>query len=71
MFRVSRSRRGRDGTLDHRMAIFAAGAACALAGIGLGIGWLVTVAIGILAVGFVLGILERRRNEQEAPEPEP
>lgn len=63
MFRVSRTRRGDDRTLDRRIALFAAGAAAGLAGIGLDIDWIVTAGIVLLLLGMILGIIERRRAE--------
>jgi hypothetical protein len=65
MFRVSRSGRSDDHTRDARVALFVAGATAALAGIAFDIGWLVTVAIALLACGMLLGILERRRADAD------
>ncbi|MDE2763155.1 MAG: hypothetical protein OXQ94_15735 [Gemmatimonadota bacterium] len=57
MFRPSRERRGEDRFLAWKVRIFVAGAALALAGIGMSLSWLVWVGIGVLVVGLLLRFL--------------
>ena len=56
IFRPSRTRRD-DRFLNEKMLIFSVGAVCAIAGIAFELGWLVYVAIGILAIGMLLRFL--------------
>jgi hypothetical protein len=60
-FRPSRQRDD-DGlrTVNHRMTIFAIGAIVALAGIASGTSWIIYIAVGILAVGLLLRVAQRR-----------
>ena len=58
MFRPSRSRTGDTGhLLAWKVRSFAVGAALALAGMGLDVGWLVWSGIGALAIGLLLRFL--------------
>lgn len=61
LFRPSRQRDD-DGlrTLNHRMTIFAIGAIVALAGIASGTSWIIYIAVGILAVGLLLRLAQKR-----------
>ena len=61
IFRPSRARRN-DRFLDAKLLIFTLGAACALGGMALDLGWLVYLAIGILALGLVLRFLPDRQD---------
>lgn len=55
MFRPSRDRsRADDPFVVWKVRIFALGAACALAGIGFEISWVVWVGVGVLACGLLL-----------------
>lgn len=51
--------------LEVRIALFTVGAVLGLAGIYLDIGWMVGVAIGVLAVGFVIRFAPRPRQDEE------
>lgn len=61
IFRPSR-RRDEEGvrTVDHRMTIFAIGAIVGLAGIASGTSWIIYIAVGILAVGLLLRVAQKR-----------
>ncbi|HEX2165655.1 MAG TPA: hypothetical protein VHG09_00335 [Longimicrobiales bacterium] len=61
IFRPSR-RRDEDGvrTVNHRMTIFAIGAIVGVAGIASGTSWIIYIAVGILAVGIILRVAQRR-----------
>jgi hypothetical protein len=50
---------GGDRYLRLKIATFMAGCVCALVGIALGLEWLVTLAIAILALGLVVRLLPR------------
>jgi hypothetical protein len=60
LFRASRDSRRAVRWLDLRLMLFVIGAAIAMIGIVLDIGWLVYVAIGVLLIGMILGLLARR-----------
>lgn len=61
MFRPSRSGTSDTGPLlAWRVRSFVIGAALALAGMGLDVGWLVWLGIGVLAVGLLLRFLPSR-----------
>jgi uncharacterized membrane protein YuzA (DUF378 family) len=62
LFRPSRSRTGHDPeTVNHRMTVFVIGAVVAVAGIASGTSWIIYIAVGILAVGVILRVVQRRR----------
>lgn len=57
------SRRPAEGeihTVNHRMTIFAIGAVVAVAGMASGTSWIIYIAVGILAVGVILRVAQRR-----------
>lgn len=60
--RPSRERRGPDPYLAHKMLLFAAGAACAFAGIATEREWLVYVGIAVLLVGVLFRLAAQRRQ---------
>lgn len=60
LFRPSRSPAD-PATLGHRMIIFVIGAIVALAGIASGTSWIIYIAVGILAIGVILRLAQRRR----------
>jgi len=61
LFRPTRERTGHDpDTVGHRMTIFVIGAIVALAGIASGTSWIIYIAVGILAVGVILRVAQRR-----------
>ena len=61
LFRPSRSRDEAGlRTVNHRMTIFVIGAIVALAGIASGTSWIIYIAVGILAVGLLLRVAQRR-----------
>lgn len=61
MFRPSRSSTADTGPLlAWKVRSFAIGAALALAGMGLDVGWLVWSGIGVLAIGLLLRFLPSR-----------
>jgi hypothetical protein len=64
IFRPSREQRGPDRWLNAKVAIFCLGAGTALAGVASGKTWIVNLAIAILAVGFLMRFLPRRRPPQ-------
>lgn len=47
-------------TVNHRMAILAIGAIFAVAGIASGTSWIIYIAVGILAVGLILRVAQKR-----------
>ena len=47
-------------TVNHRMTIFVIGAIVGLAGIASGTSWIIYIAVGILAVGLILRVAQRR-----------
>lgn len=61
IFRPSRQRSDGHETLGHRMTIFAIGAIVGLAGIASGTSWIIYIAVGILAVGLLLRVAQKRR----------
>jgi uncharacterized membrane protein YuzA (DUF378 family) len=61
LFRPTRARTGHDPqTVNHRMTIFVIGAIVALAGIASGTSWIIYIAVGILAVGVILRVAQKR-----------
>ncbi len=60
-----RSGPGDSRLLEVRVWLFAAGAVLGLAGIYLNAGWIVGVAIAVLAVGFAVRFAGRRGNGEE------
>lgn len=63
MFRPSRSRTAdTDSRLAWKVRSFAIGAALALAGMGMDVGWLVWSGIGVLAIGLLLRFLPSRED---------
>ncbi len=62
IFRPSRTRRGPDPYLPHKMVLFALGTGIAFTGIALERRWLVTVGIAVLLVGFVLRFFRGREG---------
>ena len=60
IFRPSREKRGSDPFLIAKIAIFVLGATVALIGIATNTDWVITVAIAILLVGFILRFLPHR-----------
>ena len=67
IFRPSRDRRGRDRWLNIKVAIFCLGAGIALVGIASGKNWVVNLAIGVLAIGFLMRFLPRDRSPGDPP----
>ncbi|MGH7446796.1 MAG: hypothetical protein ACRELT_04510 [Longimicrobiales bacterium] len=61
IFRPSRQRSDGYETLGHRMTIFVIGAIVGLAGIASGTSWIIYIAVGILAVGVLLRVAQKRR----------
>jgi hypothetical protein len=68
IFRPSRERRGPDRWLNVKVAIFCLGAGIALVGIASETKWVVNVAIGVLAIGFLMRFLPRDRDTPTEPE---
>ena len=68
MFRVDRRPRGEDRWLYLKLACFGLGAALALLGMALKRDILITIAIGILALGFLLRFLRKDPAEDGAGE---
>ena len=63
LFRTNRSGARVGGPyFQWKLRLFALGAACALCGLYLARGWIVALALAILAAGSVLGLIERRRG---------
>lgn len=62
IFRPSREKRGPDPFLPHKMFIMLFGGALGLAGMAFQLGWLVYTAVGVLAIVFVLDIVNKRRS---------
>jgi membrane protein implicated in regulation of membrane protease activity len=70
-FRPDRRRRGPDRFLGPKMLIFVLGAVAGLAGMATATGWLIYAAVGLLAVGLVLRLADRRRvRDSEPPAPD-
>jgi hypothetical protein len=65
---VDRQRRS-DPWLEWKVRFFLLGAGVAVVGIGMGIAWVVGVAIVILFVGFVIRFLPRPEEEGADPDP--
>jgi hypothetical protein len=61
-FRPSRAQRGADRYLNAKVAIFCLGAGIAVVGIATDTSWIITVAIAVLFVGFLLRFLPRNRE---------
>ena len=64
-FRPSRERRGPDPYLAAKVAIFVVGVVIAFLGIKLNRSWVISVAIAILLVGFVLRFFPRPDKPEE------
>ena len=64
-FRVSREKRGPGPYLAAKVAIFCIGVVVAFIGIKLDRSWIISVAIGILLVGFILRFFPRERPPEE------
>jgi uncharacterized membrane protein YuzA (DUF378 family) len=61
LFRPSRERTGHDPeTVGQRMTIFVIGAVVAVAGIASGTSWIIYIAVGILAIGVLLRVAQKR-----------
>ncbi|MGH7552622.1 MAG: hypothetical protein ACREMQ_06295 [Longimicrobiales bacterium] len=68
LFRASRTRRGPDPYLPHKMLIFVIGAALGIAGIASERTWLVNVGIGVLLLGVVLRVIAQRKRNRSSPD---
>ena len=64
-FRVSRDKRGPDPFLNAKVAIFITGVVVAFVGMKLNKSWIISIAIGILLVGFILRFFPRERKPDE------
>jgi hypothetical protein len=64
-FRVSREKRGPDPYLSAKVAIFCIGVVVAFIGMKLDKSWIISLAIGILLVGFILRFFPRERPPEE------
>jgi hypothetical protein len=61
LFRPSRERTAHDPeTVKHRMTIFVIGAVVAVAGMASGTSWIIYIAVGILAIGVLLRVAQKR-----------
>ena len=61
LFRPSRRPvEGEIQTVGHRMTIFAIAAVVAVAGMASGTSWIIYIAVGILAVGVILRVAQKR-----------
>jgi hypothetical protein len=67
IFRPTRERRGPDRWLNAKVAIFCLGAGIALVGVASEKNWVVNIAIGVLAIGFLMRFLPRNGS---SPPPE-
>ena len=67
LFRPAREKRGDDPLLNIKVAIFCLGAGTALVGMATDTRWIVTLATGILLVGFLLRFLPRRKSDDQEP----
>lgn len=65
ILRPSRQRRGEDPHLQTRMLIFAGGAVIALTGIATNRGWLIWIAIAVLAVGALMRFFRGANQDHE------
>lgn len=65
LFRASRKKRGPDPYLAAKIALFVLGAAVAFVGMAIDKQWVISVAIGILFVGFLLRFLPKDRTPPE------
>lgn len=68
LFRPSREKRGPDPYLDWKIGLFMVGGAAGVTGMALEKSWLVGVAIGLLAIGFVLRFLPRPDGDTTEPD---
>jgi len=66
MFLPSGGRKGPDRYYTAKLAIFVVGVVVMLAGIRLDKGWLVNVAIGVLAVAVLLRFLPQESTDPDA-----
>ena len=66
MFLPSRGRKGPDHYYAAKLAIFVVGVVVMLAGVRLDKGWLVNVAIGVLAVAVLLRFLPQKSTDPDA-----
>jgi hypothetical protein len=65
-FRPDRAPRHRDPYLQHKIVLFALGAGIVVAGMAFDAGWLITLGVAVLAIGFVLRLVgERQRRAAE------
>jgi hypothetical protein len=65
-FRPHRAPRGRDAYLQHKIVLFVLGAGIVVAGMAFDAGWLITLGLVVLAIGFVLRLVgERQRRVAE------
>ena len=67
---ITRSPKPARSHLEWRIRLFGMGAILAVVGMGAEQPWLINVAIGVLAVGFLLGLLVRRGISLEEEEDE-
>ena len=65
LFLISRKARGPDPYLAAKVAIFCIGVVVAFLGIKLNRSWIISFAIGILLVGFILRFFPRERPPEE------
>jgi len=65
IFRPSRTRRGDDPWLRHRMLLFLLGGALCIVGLVLETGMLISIAIAILAIGAIVGLTSRRKADAD------
>ena len=65
IFRPSRERRGPDRWLSAKVAIFCLGAGIALVGVASERNWVINLAIAVLAIGFLMRFLGRRKPQSE------
>ena len=68
LFRPSREARGEDPWLNAKVAIFCIGAVIALIGVATNTSWVITVAIGVLIVGFLMRFLRPRGDRPHEEE---
>jgi hypothetical protein len=65
IFRPSREPRGPDRWLNLKVAVFCLGAGIALVGIAADKNWVINLAIGVLAVGFLMRFLPRKNDPSD------
>ena len=68
LFRISRKQRGPDPFLAAKVAIFCIGVVVAFLGMKLNKSWIISIAIGILLVGFILRFFPREKNDKDDPD---